>query len=86
MSQRVAAALGIALVAGAAALVTWAVFSLAGPDLRPTCAGLTRGPECWAGPDRPVITQAGMVPALLVFVTVFAVLAIGTWVSRRPRG
>jgi hypothetical protein len=81
-------AIGLAAVAAGA---TWIFFSLAGPDLRPTCSGRIGpgphyGPDCFNGP-RPIIAEAGLLPALIVFVTVLAVVAIAWRFSggRRPR-
>jgi hypothetical protein len=81
-------ATGLAIVAAGA---TWIFFSFIGPDLRPTCSARPSpdppfGPNCFNGP-RTIVAEAGMVPALIVFVTVLVVVAIAWRLSagRRPR-
>lgn len=91
--RRAAVAVGIVVVATAAAIATWLVASLTAPDLRPGCSGQLPplpplGPNCWNGP-RDLLSATGIGPATTAFVTVLAVLSIGSWISsvgRRPRG
>jgi hypothetical protein len=80
------ATIGVALLAASA---VWIFFSLGGPDLRPTCSGRlgpgpAYGPDCFNGP-RPIFAESGLLPALIVFVTVVAVVAIASRLSRGRR-
>jgi hypothetical protein len=83
------AAAAIALAA-IAAFATWVLFSQTGADLRSTCSARPPpdppfGPNCYLGP-RPPVSEAGLVPALLVFVTVLVVVLVAARLSgRTPR-